>query len=150
MASMELTRGYRRTWGATPEVYFPRQIDNSRLVKQDDERRGREMKIFAASLALLFVMFMIYGLQHYKAIEYGYNNEMLRTQRDTLAEANRQLRLEEASLREPARIDELAHQLGLQTPVAGQVVRLEPGEGADASMPVMARMAAVSVISAAQ
>jgi cell division protein FtsL len=150
MASMELTSGYRRSWGATPEVYFPRQIDNSRLVKTDDPARGREMRMFAISLALLFVMFMIYGLQHYRAIEYGYNNEVLRTQRDTLAEANRQLRLEEASLREPARIDELAHQLGLQTPVAGQVMRMEPGEGSDVNMPVMARMAAVSVISAAQ
>lgn len=149
MASMELTSGCRRTWGATPEVYFPRQIDNSRLVKVDDPARGREMKVFGISLALLFVMFMIYGLQHYKAIEYGYNNELLRAQRDTLAETNRQLRLEEASLREPARIDELAHQLGLQTPVAGQVVRMEPGEGNDVNMPVMARMAAVSVISAA-
>ena len=146
---MELTSGYRR-WSATPEVYFPRQIDNSRLVKTEDPARRREMKTFAISLALLFVMFMIYGLQHYRAIEYGYKNEMLRTQRDTLAEANRQLRLEEASLREPARIDELAHQLGLQTPIAGQVVRMEPGEGNDVNMPVMARMAAVSVISATQ
>jgi cell division protein FtsL len=148
MASMEMTSGYRRSWGATPEIYFPRQIDNSRLVKVDDPARRREMKMFAASLALLFVMFMVYGLQHYQAIQYGYDNEELRTQRDTLAENNRQLRLEEASLREPARIDELAHQMGLQSPMAGQIVRLDPGEGNDSSMPVMARMAAVSVISA--
>jgi cell division protein FtsL len=149
MATMELTSGYRRGWGATPEIYFPRQIDNSRLVKMDDPARRREMKVFVASLVLLFAMVMIFGIQHYRAIEYGYTNEMLRMQRDTLAESNRQLRLEEASLREPARIDELAHKYGLQTPVAGQVIRMEPGDN-DSSVPVMARMAAVSVISATQ
>lgn len=150
MATMGMTGGARRAWGATPEIYFARQIDNSRLVKQSDPERAREMVMFAASLVLLFAMFMIYGWQHYRAIEYGYKNEALRMQRDSMAEANRQLKLEEASLREPARIDELAHQLGLQTPIAGQVVRMEPGDSDEVNGPVMARVAAVSVISATQ
>ncbi|HYG98605.1 MAG TPA: cell division protein FtsL [Terriglobales bacterium] len=148
MASIAMTGGTRRAWGATPEIYFPKHIDNSRLVKVNDKGRSREMVMFAASLVLLFVVFMAYGWQHYRAIEYGYKNEALRSSRDALLEANRQLRLEEASLREPARIDELAHQMGLQTPMAGQVIRLEPGEPGETNAPVMARMAAVSVISA--
>ena len=102
MATMTMTGGMRRSWGATPEIYFAKNIDNSRLVKQADPQRAREMVIFAASLALLFVMFMVYGWQHYRAIEYGYKNEALSMQRDALVEANRELRLEEASLREPA------------------------------------------------
>jgi cell division protein FtsL len=150
MASIGMTGGCRRAWGATPEIYFARHIDNSRLVKVSDPARSREMAIFAASLVLLFAMFMLYGWQHYRAIEFGYKNEVLRTQRDALAEANRELKLEEASLREPARIDELAHQLGLQTPIAGQVVRMEPGDGGEMNASVMARAAAVSVISPTQ
>lgn len=148
MASIAMTSGTRRAWGATPEIYFPKHIDNSRLVKVNDKVRSREMVMFAASLVLLFVVFMAYGWQHYRAIEYGYKNEALRVSRDALLESNRQLRLEEASLREPARIDELAHQMGLQTPVAGQVIRLEPGDNGELNAPVIARIAAVSVISA--
>ena len=103
------------------------------------------------SLVVLFAMFMVYAWQHYSAIEYGYNNEILRTQRDSLVEANRQLKLEEAALQEPARIDELARQMGMQAPVAGQMVRMEPSETPDQTGgPIMARVAAVSVISAAQ
>lgn len=148
MATIVLPGATRRAWGTTPEVFFARNIDNSRLVKVADPARSREMAVFAVSLALLFLMFMVYGLQHYKAIEYGYKNEALCSQREALIESNRQLKLEEASLREPARIDELAHQMGLQSPIAGQVLRMEPGEGGDVNAPVMARMAAVTVISA--
>ena len=149
MATIAFPGDARRAWGTTPEVFFPRNIDNSRLVKVTDPARSREMRMLVASLALLFVMFMVYGLQHYKAIEYGYKNEVLRSQRDSLIEANRQLRLEEASLREPARIDELAHQMGLQSPQPGQVVRLGAAESGEAN-PILARVAAVSVISATQ
>ena len=38
---------------------------------------------------------------------------------------NRALRLEEASLRDPERIDTLARKLGLQSPQAGQVMHMD-------------------------
>ena len=151
MATIAYTGVYRRAAGATPEIYFAKQIDNSRLVRVADPARSREMRYFVMSLAVLFAMFMVYAWQHYSAIEYGYNNEILRTQRDSLVEANRQLKLEEAALQEPARIDELARQMGMQAPVAGQMVRMEPSETPDQTGgPIMARVAAVSVISATQ
>ena len=56
---------------------------------------------------------MGYALQHFRAIEYGYKIEALRSQRDGLAEMNRALRLEEASLRDPERIDADGAQVGL-------------------------------------
>ncbi len=151
MATITYTGVYRRAMGATPEIYVAKNIDNSRLVKVADPARSREMRYFVMSLVVLFAMFMVYAWQHYSAIEYGYNNEILRTQRDSLVEANRQLKLEEAALQEPARIDELARQMGMQAPVAGQMVRMEPSETPDQTGgPIMARVAAVSVISAAQ
>ena len=64
---------------------------------------------------------MGYALQHFRAIEYGYKIETLRSQRDGLVEMNRALRLEEASLRDPERIDVMARKLGLQSPQPGQV-----------------------------
>ena len=63
-------------------------------------------------------------------------------------QAHRQLKLLEAQLRNPERIDGLAQKMGLKSPDAGQVMRMEPSESNDNSAPVMARVAAVSVISA--
>jgi cell division protein FtsL len=148
MATIAYAGVCRRAMGATPEIYFAKQIDNSRLVKVADPARSREMRMFVASLVMLFAMVMVYAWQHYSAIEYGYANEDMRIQRDALLETNRQLNLEEASLQQPERIDELARRMGLQTPTAGQVVRMEPADTNDSSMPVMARVAAVTVISA--
>lgn len=133
-------------WAGTPEVYFAKQIDNSRLVKVEDPKRGREMKHFGIALCCLFLLVMTYALQHFKAIEYGYKIESLKSQRDGLLEENRSLRLEDAYLRDPARIDGLARQMGLQSPQAGQVIRMDSA-APDSSSPVMASMTPV-VISA--
>ena len=137
----------RCAWTGTPEVYFTKHIDNSRLVKVEDPRRAREMRQFGIALACLFVLVMGYAFQHFKAIEYGYKIESLKMQRDSLVELNRALRLEEASLRDPERIDRMARELGLQSPQVGQVVRM------DTSMPepsgsVVASLTPVSVVSA--
>jgi cell division protein FtsL len=137
----------RRSWTGTPEVYFTKAIDNSRLVKVEDPRRAQEMRQFGIALAFLFVLVMGYAFQHFKAIEYGYKIEALKTQRTNLIEMNRALRLEEASLRDPERIDRIAREMGLQSPQAGQVVRM------DSSMPessgsVVASLTPVAVVSA--
>ena len=139
----------RRTWQGTPEVYFEKSIDNSRLVKVSDPRRVREMRMFSISLALLFVLVMMYAWQHFSAIEYGYRIEAMKSQRDQLVETSRALHLEQASLRDPERIDALARRLGLQTPQAGQVVRMNPDER-DFGGPVMAQASSVFVVSATQ
>jgi cell division protein FtsL len=133
-------------WLGTPEIYFRKTIDNSRLVKVEDPRRAREMKFFGLALCFLFLLVMGYALQHFRAIEYGYRIESLRSQRDDLTEMNRALRLEEASLRDPERIDQTARKLGLQPPQPGQVIRIDAG--GDTAAPVMASVTPVAVISA--
>jgi cell division protein FtsL len=134
-------------WIGTPEIYFAKAIDNSRLVKVEDPRRAREMRQFGIALACLFLLVMTYAWQHFKAIEYGYHIESLKLERDGLVEMNRALRLEDASLRDPERIDELARRLGLQSPVAGQVMQLDT-QSSDPSVPVIAGMTPVAVIPA--
>ena len=133
-------------WVGTPEIYFSKAIDNTRLVKVEDPRRGREMRQFGIALSCLFLLVMTYAWQHFKAIEYGYQIESLKMQRDSMIEVNRELHLEDASLRNPERIDLMARKLGLQSPQAGQVVRLDASS--DGGAPVMASVATVSVISA--
>lgn len=133
-------------WLGTPEIYFRKSIDNSRLVKVEDPRREREMKQFGLALCCLFLLVMGYAVQHFRAIEYGYKIEGLRSQREDLMNMNRALRLEEASLRDPERIDMMARKLGLQSPQPGQVQRMDGAN--DAAMPVMASVSPVSVVSA--
>jgi cell division protein FtsL len=128
-----------------PEIYFGKMIDNSRLVKIADPRRRREMTFFAVALAALLLLVMAYVYQHFRAIDYGYKIEMLRSERETLSQANRALKLEEASLRDPGRIDALAKAMGLQVPQAGQVQAMDVSTMG--SGPVMARATGVSVIS---
>jgi len=133
-------------WLGTPEIYFRKTLDNSRLVKVEDARRAREMKYFGLALCCLFLLVMGYALQHFRAIEYGYKIETLRSERDGLTEMNRALRLEEASLRDPERIDVMARMLGMQSPQPGQVLRMD--SATDAATPVMASVTPVSVVSA--
>jgi len=109
--------------GPTPEVFFAKHIDNTRLVKADDPERRREMRQFAVVMSMLFVLVMVYVWQHFLAIEIGYKVEAQKTQVEQLREENRQLRLSEAQLTDPERIDKIAKQLGLDAPQPGQVVR---------------------------
>jgi hypothetical protein len=144
--------GARRSgaaWMGTPEIYFSKNIDNSRLVKVTDHQRTREIAVFSASLACLFLLVMVYAFQHFSSIEYGYKIEAQKKQREELMESSRALRLEEASLRDPERIDVLARRMGLESPQAGQVQRLENTAG-DVSAPMMARVSDVAVVTLAQ
>lgn len=134
-------------WAGTPEVYFTKNIDNSRVVKMDDPQRSREMRMFGVALAFLCLLVLSYAWQHFKSIEYGYRIAELKSQRDNLAESNRALRLEEASLRSPDRIDKLARGMQMIPPQPGQVIRLEANDS-EGGTPVMASVAPVSVVSA--
>lgn len=135
-------------WMGTPEIYFAKTIDNSRLVKVADPERAKEMKMFSAALACLFLLVMVYAYQHFSAIEYGYKIEAQKKQKEELIEMNRAARLEEASLRDPERIDVLARRMGLESPRAGQVVRMEAST--ESSAPVMAQASGVAVVTLAQ
>ena len=137
----------RSLWTGTPEIYFTKTIDNSRLVKVEDPRRSREMKHFGTALACLFLLVFTYAWQHFKAIEYGYQIESAKRELSEKTEMNRALRLEDASLRDPERIDVLARRMGLIPPQPGQVIRMDASP-ADAQGPVMASAAPVLVVEA--
>jgi cell division protein FtsL len=130
----ETQRARRR--GPTPEMFFTKHIDNTRLVKADDPERQREMRTFTMVMTLLFALTMVYVWQHFSAIEVGYKVEAQKQQVEQLREQNRQLRLSEAQLSDPGRIDQIARQLGLSTPLPGQVVR---PDGSGGAAPVLAQ-----------
>jgi hypothetical protein len=135
----------RSVAGITPEFYFQKTIDNSRLVKVTDPQRRREIRIFSAAVAALFMVMMFYAWQHFSSIEYGYRIEAQKAERERLGEVNRTLTLEAASLRDPGRIDALARKMGLESTQPGQVIRLNPE---DVGAPIMAQATTVAVITA--
>lgn len=122
----------------TPEIYFAKAIDNSRLVKVEDPRRNREMKQFGSALACLFLLVFTYAWQHFRAIEYGYQIESAKRELSNLTEMDRALKLEDASLRDPERIDVIARRMGLEPLVPGQVITIDNASADQGGGPVMA------------
>ena len=49
----------RRRGTRTPEFFFARHFDNTRLVKAPDPVRVREMRLFSAANAVLFSLVMV-------------------------------------------------------------------------------------------
>jgi cell division protein FtsL len=138
-AELMTQQAQRRRRVRTPEFFFAKHFDNTRLVKASDPVRVREMRVFSAAVTVLFSLIMVYGLQHFSAIESSYRVESEKQVLDQLREENRQLRLSEAQLTQPARIDQMARQYGLAEPQPGQVVY--PGNHPDSGSPTLAQVA---------
>jgi hypothetical protein len=130
----------------TPEIYFAKAIDNSRLVKMEDPRRNHEMKQFGTALACLFLLVFTYAWQHFRAIEYGYQIESSKRELSNLMEMNRALKLEDASLRDPERIDVIARRMGLEPLVPGQVITIDNATAEQGGGPVMASAAPIAIL----
>ena len=127
----------RRRCSRTPEFRFPKSFDNSRLIKAPDPARARQIRLFSAAITILFSLTMLYGLQHFSAIECGYRVEAEKQSIEQLREENRQLRLSEAQLTQPERIDRMAREMGLAEPQPGQMVHSTAAP--DASAPALAQ-----------
>jgi len=130
--------------GITPEFYFQKTIDNSRLVRVSDPKRRREVRMLSAVVTLFFLMAMFYTWQHFRSVEYGYQIEAQKAEHDRLVEVNRNLKLEQALLRDPGRIDVLARKMNLEPPRPGQMVPLDTDTPGGAA--VIAQAAPVAVI----
>jgi hypothetical protein len=128
--------------GPTPEVFFAKHLDNSRLVKAADPVRVKEMRRFAIAMMLMFAMVMLYGWQHFSSIEIGYRVEAEKQQLEQFKEQSRQLGLTEAQLCDLNRLDREARRLGMDAPRPGQIVRPESGLDTDMGpgTPVMAQV----------
>ena len=122
----------------TPEIYFAKRIDNSRVVRLVDPQRRREMLTFGVTLTIFFLMVMVYLLQHLSAIEYGYRIEQAKAEHNAVVESNCELKLEESSLTDLQRIEVEARKFGMVPPSAGQIYAIESGNG-DSAVPVMAK-----------
>jgi cell division protein FtsL len=138
-AALLAEQAERRRRVRTPEFFFVKHFDNSRLIKAADPVRARQMRAFSIAAMALFVLVMIYGLQHFSAIENSMDVEHKKQQITQLREENHQLRLEKAKLTDPERIDRLARQQGFSAPEPDQMVH--PNAASDSNAPVLAQAA---------
>lgn len=110
-----------------PDIYFVKPIDNSRLRREVDPKKRRECYSLLGLGVLVFLFVLLFARQHFQCVQYGYQIEQLKKQRAELEEWNHQLRLEQASLADPQRIDTRARkELGLAPPGPQQVIRIGP------------------------
>ena len=106
-----------------PEFYFVKHIDNSRLVREVDVERRRECFSLLGLGVLVFLFVLLFAWQHFQCVRNGYQIEQLKTESASLEEQNHQLRLEQAALVDPERIETLARtRLGMVTPSPQQVI----------------------------
>ncbi|MBI1941041.1 MAG: cell division protein FtsL [Acidobacteria bacterium] len=108
------------------DFYFVKHIDNSRLCREVDREKRRECFCLLGLGVLVFLFGLVIAWQHFQCVRYGYQIEGFKAQRAAMEEWNHQLRLEQASLADPQRIDTLARKkLGLAPPNPEQVIRMD-------------------------
>lgn len=123
-----------------PVFYTVKCIDNSRLRREVNPEQRRECFALLGLGVLIFGFVFLFAWQHFQCVRYGYQIEQLKLQQATLEEWNHKLRIEQASLADPQRIDILARQSGLASPSPQQVIRVGPSGSAPISNPEMARI----------
>jgi len=123
-----------------PDIYFVKRIDNSRLQREVDPEKRRECFSLLGLGILVFLFGLLLACQHFRCVRNGYQIEELKSQRAAMEEWNHQLRLEQATLADPQRIDTLARrELGLASPHPQQMIRLEGGGDASGASTEFAR-----------
>ena len=107
-----------------PEIHFIKHIDNSRLVREVGLEKRREWFSLLGMCILVFLSVLLFSWQHLQCVRAGYETEKLKAQRAAEQEWNHQLRLEQAALADPQRIDTLARRdLGMISPNPRQVIQ---------------------------
>ncbi|MGH9445391.1 MAG: cell division protein FtsL [Terriglobia bacterium] len=124
------------------DLVFQKEIDNSRLYREVNPARRRQCLTLMGAGALAFAFIFCFGWEHFRCVRYGYEIGRLKSQQEQLAVWNQRLRLEQALLADPQRIDRLARaDLGLAQPEPQQIVRLKSAgrQPSQPSAPVLAR-----------
>jgi cell division protein FtsL len=114
------------------EFQTVKRIDNTRLIRHLEPVKLRNLYRTAALGGIIAVFFMLYIYQHFRCIDLSFQLEDLKAKQTEAASFNSELKLEIASLRNPMRIDIIAHrQLGLTQPLPTQVQEFDRPSGAE-------------------
>ena len=117
---------------AIREFQTVKRIDNSRLVRHVEPVKLRSYYRTLALGSVVAAFFMLYIYQHFRCIDLSFQLEEVKAKQVEAATLNSSLKLEIASLRNPMRIDVIAHrQLGLTEPLPTQVREYDTPPGAE-------------------
>jgi cell division protein FtsL len=103
---------------------FPEHQLNAKI------RRSRDVTALSRLGLLLFCGlvlasgFVFAAKQHFAAVQFGYENESLRTERKRLVEENQRLALEKERVTAPDKLEPAARRLGLKPARPGQIATL--------------------------
>jgi cell division protein FtsL len=114
---------------AMVEFYTVKKIDNSRLVRRVEPMKTRNLYKTVALGSVIAAFCMLYVYQHFRCIDLGFQLEDLKSKTQQAKVLNNRLRLEIASLRDPHRIDVIAHKIGLTQPTPNQMREYASGDG---------------------
>lgn len=94
---------------------------NSRVRRQRDMRALSRLGLLLFSGLVLAGGFVFAAKQHFAAVQYGYEIESLRSERERLFEEQQQLILKKEQASAPSRLESAARQLGLKPLSPAQV-----------------------------
>ncbi len=119
------------------EYAIKKDVRNNPIVREVDEARQRQLWRSFAIGGLLVAVVLFSAWQNFELVQHG--RRILRLQEAIAAEQaiNRRLLLERETLRSPERLEEMATQLGLIAPAAGQAIviqRVTPSAPPDKSI----------------
>jgi len=122
----------KRKKAVTAEFHTLKRIDNSRLVRNIEPAKMRNLLRTVAMGSMVAAFFMLYIFQHFRCIDLSFQLEDVKAQHMKAAGLNSELKLEIAGLRNPMRIDTIARRrLGLTEPLPTQVQEYETPDGAE-------------------
>ncbi len=100
---------------------LPSKQLNTRVRRERDSRALSRLIILLGCGLVLAVGFVFAARQHFAAVQFGYQSESLRNERQLLLAEQQRLLLEKEQASAPARLESAARQLGLKPLRAGQV-----------------------------
>jgi len=106
---------------------MPQTQRNSRVRRQRDVHALSRLALLLFCGVFLACGFVFAAKQHFAAVQYGYQNESLRREKQKLLEDRHRLLLEKERVSSPARLGPAARQLGLKPATSGQIGSPTPG-----------------------
>jgi len=117
---------------------------SQRLVRDPDPRARRSLVVALLASALFVTAGLGVVALRVESVSLAYQLDILRTERRTIENRIRELEIEVATLRSPARVEQRARQLGLVVPARDQIrlAREYVTGGTGLAAPRLARIAA--------
>jgi cell division protein FtsL len=100
---------------------FPEHQHNAKIHRTRDASALSRLALLLFCGLILAGGFVFAAKQHFAAVQYGYENETLRSERKKLLEENQRLALERERATAPDKLEPAARRLGLRPARPGQI-----------------------------